>query len=116
MSKQISLVLLGVLIGAVTVGLTMGGGPTTELAIGQSANGTNGFLLQSFKLQGRGDAEALALFDTNARKLVIYFQDSSGLQLMSVRDLQYDLVPQEYSARGKQKPTVGEMKKGVRKN
>ena len=117
MSKEITLLLLGILLGAAIVATTVGGGSGSDIALGQSDNSTNGYILQSFRMQGKGDAEGLALFDTNSRKLVIYLQDSRSLTLMSVRDLQYDLVPQEYSLKGgRQQPTVADMKKGVRKN
>lgn len=91
--------------------------PTTpEIAYGDDANGTNGFLIASFVLQGKGQAEGLAIFDTNTKRLWTGYESGSGFQVFTVRDLTYDFVPQSYSQKGKQRPTVEEMKKGGRKN
>ena len=89
--------------------------PASDIAFGDAATGTNGFLLASFVMQGKGQAEGLAIFDTNTKKLWTGYEGGAGFQVYTVRDLTYDFVPQMYSQKGKQKPTIEEMKKGGRK-
>ena len=98
----------GILVGT----LLNSGTPTAE---GQSANGTNGFLMTMGVLQGKGQSEALYIFDTNKQKLAVYFMNNTRMEVLGIRDLQYDLIPQSYSPKsGNQKPTVQEMKEGVK--
>ncbi|MGE4618414.1 MAG: hypothetical protein AAEJ04_01245 [Planctomycetota bacterium] len=89
--------------------------PASDIAYGDAADGTNGYIMASFVLQGKGQAEGLAIFDTNTKRLWTGFESGNGFNVYTVRDLSYDFVPQSYSQRGKQKPTVEEMKKGTRK-
>lgn len=116
MSKQgwmtlllgVAIALNGILVGA----LISSESPTAE---GQSANGTNGFLMTTGVLQGKGQSEALYLFDTNSKKLAVYFMNNARMEVLGIRDLQYDLIPQSYSPKGgRQDPTVKEMKEGVK--
>ena len=114
MSKQGWLtLLLGVALGinAVLVATLVGG--EDQKAEGQSANGTNGWLMTTGAVAGKGNAEALWVLDTTNRKLAVYFQNGKTLELMSVRDLQYDYLPQSY---GRQDPTVKAMKEGTNKD
>ena len=90
--------------------------PASGVAFGDAAIGTNGFLMVSFVMQGKGQAEGLAIFDTNSKKLWTGYEGGAGFQVFTVRDLTYDFGPQSFSQKGKQKPTVDEMKKGGRKN
>jgi len=85
------------------------------VAHGQSAGASNGFLMAPFVMQGKGAAEGLAIFDTNTKKLWTGFESGNGFNVHSVRDLSYDMVPQEYSSKGKQKPSVKAMKDAGRK-
>ena len=108
--------LLGVALGAnvILVGALVGGSPS-QTAEGQSANGTNGFLMTTGVLQGKGTSEALYIMDTNNKKLAVYFMNSNRLEVMAIRDMQYDLIPQSFSPKGgKQDPTVKDMKEGVK--
>ncbi|MDE0959474.1 MAG: hypothetical protein OSB09_01690 [Planctomycetota bacterium] len=88
--------------------------PTQDVAYGQDGGASNGFIMTAFVMQGKGQAEGLAILDTNTKRLWTGYESGNGFQLYSVRDISYDLVPQAYSAKGKQKPTVEEMKKGGR--
>ncbi len=117
MSKQGWMTLaLGVAIAVngILLGLLVGSGPD-QVAEGQSANGTNGFLMTTGVLQGKGASEAMYLFDTNDKKLAIYFMNNTRLELIAVRDLTYDFIPQSYSPKsGRQEPSVKDMKEGTR--
>lgn len=101
----VNVVLVGVLVGT----------PDTQTAVGQSANGTNGFLMTTGVLQGKGTSEALYIMDTTNRKLAVYFMNSRTLELLGVRDMQYDLIPQDFSPKGgRQDPSVQDMKEATR--
>ena len=105
--------LLGISLGA---NIWSGSSATSPLvAHGQSAGASNGFLMAPFVMQGKGAAEGLAIFDTNTKKLWTGFESGNGFNVHSVRDLSYDMVPQEYSQKGKQKPSVKAMKDAGRK-
>ena len=112
MSKQSTLtLLLGVAIGAnvVLLGLL-----ATPRATGETADGTNGFLMTTGVLQGKGSSEALYIMDTNSKKFAVYFMNNTRLELICVRDMQYDWIPQMYHPKsGDQDPTVKEMKDWV---
>ena len=86
----------------------------SKSAFGQDSGSSNGYIMTSFVMQGKGQAEGLAILDTNAKRLWTGYESGNGFQLYSIRDISYDLVPQSYSAKGKQKPSVVEMKKGGR--
>ena len=86
----------------------------SKSAYGQDSGSSNGYIMTSFVMQGKGQAEGLAILDTNAKRLWTGYESGNGFQLYSIRDISYDLVPQSYSAKGKQKPSVEEMKKGGR--
>ncbi|MDE0958472.1 MAG: hypothetical protein OSB12_07535 [Planctomycetota bacterium] len=88
--------------------------PESKAAYGQDSGSSNGYIMTSFVMQGKGQAEGLAILDTNAKRLWTGYESGNGFQLYSIRDISYDLVPQSYSAKGKQKPSVEEMKKGGR--
>jgi hypothetical protein len=88
--------------------------PSQDVAFGQDSGASNGYIMCSFVMQGKGQAEGLAILDTNAKRLWTAYESGNGLQINSVRDISYDLVPQMFSAKGKQKPTVEEMKKAGR--
>ncbi len=89
--------------------------PPSGIAFGDAATGTNGFLLASFVMQGKGQAEGLAIFDTNSKKLWTGYEGGAGFEVFTVRDLTYDFGPQSYSQKGNQRPTVEFMKKHGRK-
>ncbi len=113
MSKQGWLtLLLGVAIGAnlVLVGMLV----TPRVASGETADGTNGFLMTTGVLQGKGQSEAVYIMDTTNRKFAVYFMNNTRMELLGVRDMQFDWVPQSYSPKtGGQDPTVDQMKKAV---
>lgn len=115
MSKQGALTLfLGVAIGANAVLLGLLAAPSLPTASGENAEGTNGFLLTTGILQGKGQADAVYILDTQNKKLAIYFMNNTRLELIGVRDIQYDLIPQDYSPKGGgQVPTVKEMREGT---
>ena len=116
MSKQGALTLfLGVAIGANAVLLGLLAAPSAlQTASGDDASGTNGFLMSTGILQGKGNADALYVLDTTNKKLAIYFMNNTRLELIGVRDMQYDLMPQAFSPKGGgQTPTVQEMRDGV---
>jgi hypothetical protein len=116
MSKQGMLTLvLGVAIGVnvVLLGLLVSS-PASQVASGDTAIGTNGFLMTTGVLQGKGNSEALYIMDTNNRKFAVYFMNNTRMQLLGVRDMQYDFVPKSYSPKnGDQDPTVEEMRDWV---
>ena len=105
--------LLGVSLGVNCIFLVQPSSP--GVAYGDAAGGTNGFIMASFVMQGKGQAEGIAIFDTNTKRLWTGYESGNGFQVNTVRDLTYDFVPQSFSQKGKQKPTVDEMKKGGRK-
>ena len=116
MSKQGALtLLLGAAIGANAVLLGLLVGPSiVPTASGENATGTNGFLMSTGILQGKGNADALYIMDTTNKKLAIYFMNATRLELIGVRDIQYDLIPKSFSPKGgAQAPTVDEMREGV---
>jgi len=116
MSKQSALtLLLGAAIGANAVLLGLLAGPSiVPTASGENATGTNGFLMSTGILQGKGNADALYVMDTTSKKLAIYFMNNTRLELIGVRDIQYDLMPKSFSPKGgTQSPTVDEMREGV---
>lgn len=117
MSKQGWMtLLLGVAIGVnvVLIGTLVGSGGT-QTAEGQSANGTNGFLMTTGVLQGKGASEALYIMDTNNKKLAVYFMNSNRLEVFAIRDMTYDWIPQSFSPKGgRQEPSVQDMKDGVK--
>lgn len=79
----------------------MGGGPIT-LATGQ--------------IVGRGDASALYMYDSDAKKLAVLMMNNNSLELLAVRDMQYDWQVVQFSPKsGKQVPTVEEIKSAVNK-
>jgi hypothetical protein len=107
---------LGVAIGvnAVLIGLLVGPSDS-QTAVGQSANGTNGFLMTVGVLQGKGQSEAVYIFDTTNKKLAVYFMNNARMEVMGIRDLSYDLIPEAWSPRsGGQNPTPQEMKEMVK--
>ena len=116
MSKQGALtLLLGVAIGvnAVLIGLLASPG-VDRTATGDSAIGTNGFMMATGVLQGKGTSEGLYVVDTTSKKLLIYFMNANRLELLGVRDMQFDFIPQSFSPKGgSQTPTVQEMKEGT---
>jgi len=114
MSKQGWLTLvLGIAIGinAVLVASLVGG--TDRTAQREAGGASNGWLMSTGIIAGKGNAEALWLYDTNNKKLACYFQNGKTLELLSVRDLQYDYIPQAF---GRQDPAVKDMKEGTRGN
>ena len=116
MSKQGALTLfLGVAIGANAVLLGLLAAPAAlPTASGENATGTNGFLMSTGILQGKGNADALYILDTTNKKLAIYFMNNTRLELIGVRDMQFDLIPQSFSPKGGgQSPTVQEMREGT---
>ena len=107
--------LLGISIGANFI-LWIGSDSTSpQVAFGDTGSASNGFIMTSFVMQGKGQAEGLAIFDTNTKKLWTGYETGNGFSVNSVRDLNYDFVPQEYSQKGKQKPSVKAMKDAGRK-
>ena len=107
-------VLLGFSVGANLI-LWMGSNNAPQVAHGETGSGRNGFIMTAFVMQGKGQAEGLAIFDTNTKKLWTGYETGNGFSVNSVRDLNYDFVPQEYSQKGKQKPSVKAMKEAGRK-
>ena len=107
-------VLLGISVGA-NLMLLVGSESAPKVAHGETGTASNGFVMTSFVMQGKGAAEGLAIFDTNTKKLGTGFESGNGFNVHSVRDLNYDFVPQEYSQKGKQKPSVKAMKDAGRK-
>ncbi|MAJ28238.1 hypothetical protein CBD41_02330 [bacterium TMED181] len=107
-------VLLGISVGA-NLMLLVGSESAPKVAHGETGTASNGFVMTSFVMQGKGAAEGLAIFDTNTKKLWTGFESGNGFNVHSVRDLNYDFVPQEYSQKGKQKPSVKAMKDAGRK-
>ncbi len=105
--------LLGISLGANFVFLLTNN--STGVAHGlQDAGSSNGYIMTPFVMQGKGQAEGLAILDTNTKRLWTGYETGNGLQINSVRDIQYDMVPQMFSNKGKQKPTVEDMKKAGR--
>ena len=107
-------VLPGISVGA-NLMLLVGSESAPKVAHGETGTASNGFVMTSFVMQGKGAAEGLAIFDTNTKKLWTGFESGNGFNVHSVRDLNYDFVPQEYSQKGKQKPSVKAMKDAGRK-
>ena len=107
-------VLLGISVGA-NLMLWLGSESAPKVAHGETGTSSNGYVMTSFVMQGKGAAEGLAIFDTNTKKLWTGFESGNGFNVHSVRDLSYDFVPQEYSQKGKQKPSVKAMKDAGRK-
>ena len=107
-------VLLGISVGA-NLMLLVGSESAPKVAHGETGTASNGIVMTSFVMQGKGAAEGLAIFDTNTKKLWTGFESGNGFNVHSVRDLNYDFVPQEYSQKGKQKPSVKAMKDAGRK-
>ncbi len=102
--------LLGISLGANFI-LWIGSDATQpQVAFGETGSASNGYIMTSFVMQGKGAAEGLAIFDTNTKKLWTGFESGNGFSIHSVRDLNYDFVPQEYSQKGKQRPSVKAMK------
>jgi hypothetical protein len=116
MTKQGALtLLLGVAIGAnaVLIGLIAHPG-SEQTASGETGTEKGPYMMVTGVLQGKGTSEGLYLFDTATKKLVIYFMNNNRLELLGVRDVQYDFIPQAFSPKGgSQTPTVQEMKEGV---
>lgn len=104
---------LGISLGANIVFLLVQP-PSQDVAFGQDSGASNGFIMCPFVMQGKGQAEGIAILDTNAKRLWTGYESGNGLYINSVRDISYDLVPVMFSAKGKQKPTVEEMKKAGR--
>jgi hypothetical protein len=117
MNRQTGMaLLLGVAIGvnAILIGLLVGPSDS-QTAVGQSANGTNGFLMTVGVLQGKGQSEALYILDTTNKKLAVYFMNNARMEVLGIRDLTYDLIPEAWSPKsGDQNPTPKQMKDMVK--
>ena len=110
--------LLGVALGAnvVMVAWIFNASLATPTVEGQTVNGNGNFVMATGRLMGRGEADALYVFDTQRRQLCVYFQGQTRLELLSSRNCQYDLKPPEYSvSKQEQNPTVRWMKDATKK-
>lgn len=106
---------LGVMFGMT---ITLGVWLATERnqAYGQTAMGNAGMVLATGQVAGRGNASALYMYDSEKHKLAVVFVNNNNLEVLAVRDMQYDWIPDAYTARGgKQIPTVEEMKEFTKK-
>ena len=62
-----------------------------------------------------GQSEALYVLDTQNKKLAIYFMNNARMEVMGIRDITYDLIPEAWSPRqGGQNPTPSDMKEMVK--
>ena len=118
MGKQgVLLIVLGIAIGA---SLVLGTWvvfliSSPPSALGGSVDTVGTLSMASGRLKGQGEAEGIYLFEHEAKKLVVYMMNNKTLELLAVRDCQYDFRPTAFSPRGGgQKPTVKEMKDGLR--
>lgn len=115
MGKQgVLTLLLGVALGA---NLVLGAWVVTttlspQTALGGTVDTGAGITVATGRIQGKGDADALYIWDHADKKLAVYFQSGGKLELLAVRNCEYDMVPNQF---GDQKPTYQEMKKNVRK-
>jgi len=115
MDKQGILTLLfGVTLGVCvmqTVWLCTALGPNS--ASGQTVDSKNNWVMGSGQLAGKGNADALYLWNTEDKKLLVYFVNGETLKLLSVRDCSYDA---QVFQLGTQQPSVEEIKKQLKKD
>ncbi|MFN0058002.1 MAG: hypothetical protein ACKVX7_06035 [Planctomycetota bacterium] len=109
----------GALIGAVivmSVWLYREVNASDNSAIGQTVATSGNITLASGKLSGKGDADAIYLYDNDAKRLLVYFQNGNSLELLSIRNTEWDFKPEMFSAQGgKQSPTPDELKEALKK-
>lgn len=99
-SSRLSLIALGFVV-ALTAGLA-----TTTVRAGEVDN-TGDVALMTGQLQGRGEGEALFIWEHATQKLAIYIVNASRMELLFVRDCSFDFKANV--AIGQMKPTVEEM-------
>ena len=116
MGKQgILTLLLGVALGG---NLVLGAWIVTttlspQTALGNTVDSDGKVFVATGRIQGKGDADALYVYDHEIKQLVVYFQSGQRLELLSSRNCDYDFKPNSF---GTQKPTPKELRKLLEKN
>lgn len=105
-SSRLSLIALGFVV-ALTAGLA-----TTTAHAGEVDN-TGDVALMTGQLQGRGEGEALFIWEHASQKLAVYIVNASRMELLFVRDCSFDF--RANVALGQMKPTVEEMEELAKK-
>ena len=83
-----------------------------QVALGGTVDTSGGYTLATGRLQGKGEADALYIWNHETRKLGIYFANNRNLEVIAIRDCSYDFAVPGFSARnGKQIPPASDMKK-----
>lgn len=104
--------LLGALVGANLIMaawlVALSSAPT---ASGVGADSGNGFAVATGRLQGRGEADAIYIWDHVDKKLLVYAALGNKFELIAVRDAQWDLKYQEYPGGNRHSPTLEEVRK-----
>lgn len=108
--------MIAFLLGAVTaLGFALVSRPDGAVltpAYGQAASSGTKFSLVTGTGTSGQSRDVLFMFDEETRRLAVYEYKDGGLSLGAIRNIEYELRFETYSARGKeQTPTVKEMKK-----
>ena len=114
MRKNWTIVLLATCVGLLAGNLVVSLRSPAMPVFGQTAGAEGGgYVLATGQSQGGSDA-VLWVFETGTKKLACYSMKSRGVEYKGVRNISYDLMPEEYSPKGKS-PSVAAVKKEVTK-
>lgn len=72
-----------------------------------------GFILATGQSQGGSD-QVLWVLETGTRKLACYVMVNRSLDYRGVREITFDLLPQEFAPKGAKGPSVAEMEEAAR--
>ena len=74
------------------------------------------FLMATGQISGRGNASALYMYDQEKKKLIALLINNNNLEIIAIRDMQYDWEIDVFSAQGgTQKPSAKEMKEAAKR-
>ncbi|MCA8959473.1 MAG: hypothetical protein KDC38_03120 [Planctomycetes bacterium] len=85
----------------------------THFALGQTAMGEGVMTMATGQISGRGNADALYMYDQKLQKLAVILVNNNNLEVVAIRDMTWDWKIPSYSA-GKQIPDPREMKKAAK--
>lgn len=82
--------------------------------LGQAAGTGQGEFVLATGMNQSGNQAVLYVFNVTSKKLACYTTRTQGIEFQGVREVTYDLMPQELNPRGR-KLTVEQVKEAVKK-
>jgi hypothetical protein len=104
--------LLGVVL-ALTTALVVTAGRGLPEAYGQTAGNNDMIAIMGTMNTGKGPCDNLYMVDSKTMRLAIYQWNGQSLELKAVRNMTYDMKPEQYPDNN-QKPTVAEIRDATR--